>query len=105
MRTGPNGRRYENYDLADTRNLSRSRGWAALGLLKFELSPGDRAARVEAYARQVEQAGHITAWLPPAAGARARRQLRSLRNGRQHRWFTSGTLAGSTWSPAFVPGG
>jgi hypothetical protein len=103
-RTGPNGRRYANYIAQDTANLTAARGWADLGLLRFELSPAERAGRVQAYACQIEEHGEIVAWLPPPR----RQQKRSdgpARFGQQRRWFELGRLDGSCWSPAFVSGG
>ena len=41
--------------------------------LKNELPDPERDRRVEAYTRQVEQCGHITAWLPPAEPRSPRR--------------------------------
>ena len=84
MRTGPNGKRYANYDAQDRHNLTRCRGWDRLGLLRFELTAEQRAGRVEAYRLQVALAGQIVQWLPPPAnGRRCSRQAFSLRSGRQ----------------------
>lgn len=99
-----NGRTYADYMSADTANLTAARGWAALDLLKFELSPAERAVRVEAYRQQVETHGEIVAWLPPPRKQRKRSDA-PARYGRQRKWFDVGQLAGSCYSPAFVRGG
>lgn len=102
-----NGRTYADYMSADTANLTSSRGWDKLDLLKFELSPTERAVRVEAYRQQVQTHGEIVAWLPPprTPDRRCRANSGSIRSGRQRRWFAVGQLSGSCYSPAFVPGG
>ena len=104
-RTGPNGRRYADYMAADTQHLAQAR--AGLDLREFELTPEQRAGRVEAYRQQVETAGRIVQWLPPPAdGHRKSKHRRApVRFGRQRRWFELGRLDGSCWSPAFVSGG
>ncbi|HUX17371.1 MAG TPA: hypothetical protein VMW52_12920 [Phycisphaerae bacterium] len=91
---------------AEERNLTLARR-RLNGTLAPDLDIVERARRVEAYAQQVQQAGRITAWLPPAPRdcLRPRYVPAAWKRGRQYRWLQIGRLEGSTWSPAFVAAG
>ncbi len=55
------------HEVVEAKNLSRSRRWLwSNGHFRYELPIEERARRVEAYRRQIEQHGEIIEWLPPA---------------------------------------
>jgi hypothetical protein len=46
------------------RNLAEARRWLnANGLCRYELTDAERARRVDEYAKQVAENGHIVVWL------------------------------------------
>jgi len=66
-KTGPNGKRYTDYDKMDLANLARVRAalGAASGAERNAFTPEEADHRVAFYAAQVASGGQITRWLGP----------------------------------------
>jgi hypothetical protein len=66
-KTGPNGKRYTDYDKMDLANLARARAalGAASGAERSAFTPEEADHRVAFYAAQIEASGQITRWMEP----------------------------------------